>query len=306
MRFLLYQIEEQWTEPKVTWERATSDSTGDIPWTTPGGTLSSLPVSEAGPCSLQADTVRVAFPLSPLLTGQLFFSDTLDYGFAVVLENEGLGHGLWRMHSREQNLDIRPRWEISMIDTAGVDTTKTLYALADAALIERISSVDENRLLVGSGVGFRSLLQFPMPDELDSTVTINRADLFIYCDSTQMFLESAKSLLVELVDSVWVGDSTQVAAGYISQPLAVPGQSRIEVDMTPAAIAWIVGLTDNYGVRLRFNAETNAVAYCPLFGRSAPPGFKPRLEITYTIPPSPPAGTGELPVRRREHHAETS
>lgn len=295
VRFLLYRIEEQWTEAHVTWERATTDSLGDIFWTMSGGNLSSLPVSEAGPCSLQADTVRVAFPLAPLLTEQLFFSDEDDYGFAVVLESEGMAHGLWRMHSREQNLDIRPRWEISMIDTAGIDTTKTLYAMADAALIERISPIHEQRLLVGSGAGYRSLLEFPLPEELDSTVTINRADLFIYCDTTQMFLESPKSLLVELVDSVWVGDSTQVAAGYISQPLAVPDQSLIEVNMTLAALSWIVGLTDNYGIRLRFNAETNVVAYCPLYGSSGPPGLRPRLEITYTVPPSPPSGTGVLP-----------
>ncbi len=97
--------------------------------------------------------------------------------------------------------------------------------------MNRVSPLDENKLLVGSGVGYRSLIKFPLPEILDSTMTINRAELQLHCDTESMFLET-KSLQVQLVDSIWRGDSTEVLGGYIDQTLAVPGESSLNFDVT--------------------------------------------------------------------------
>ncbi len=289
VRFLLYRVSSFWNESVVTWERASTDSTGDVLWDCPGGDIFTLPVAEAGPCSLQADTVRVVFTIPAEVTEEIFATGSDDRGFLISLAGEGLAHALWRFESREQALSMRPRFEVGFVDTAGVDTSKVLYAAADASMIQRVSPLDEERLLVGSGYGLRSLIKFPMPAELDSTVTINMAKLFVYCDTTKTFLDT-KTMQVELVDSMWQGDSTAVAGGYIGQALAVPGQAKIEFDVSTAVRQWVTGAAENHGLRLRFSVENNAVTYCPIIPwQYGEPGNRPRLEILYTVPPSPPS-----------------
>ena len=303
-RFLLNRASSPWTESHVTWERAMIDSLGDVAWDTPGGDIEMLPISEAGPCSLQADTVTVVFPLSRDIMTALFESGSDDCGFMIRLASEGMEHAIWRFQSREQAVQLRPRLEFDYTDTAGTDTSKTLYAIADAALIRRISPIDEDRLLVGSGVGFRTLLKFDLPGELDSTVTINRAELSVFCDTSRAFLDT-KTLQVEFVDSTWNGDSTSVAGGYISQALAVPGRSEITFEMTAAMVSWLANSTDNNGLLIRSSVENNAITYCPLFpGESGLTDLTPRLKIYYTTPPTPPIDQGssirDCPIKKSE------
>ncbi|MCU0613211.1 MAG: DNRLRE domain-containing protein [Candidatus Eisenbacteria bacterium] len=296
VRFRLYRVSQFWNETLVTWERANTDSLGDLAWDVPGGVFSPIAIAEAGPCSLQADTVRIEFSLPPEVTAGIYADHAANYGFMVGLEDEGLTQLLWRFHSRETAVNLRPRWEVSFVDTAGNDTTRVLYAAADASLMRRVAPPDQGRLLVGSGVGYRSLLRFLLPEVLDSTVTINSATLYVYCDTTQAFLET-KSLQVNLIDSIWRGDSTAVRPSYVSQALVIPGTSEVAFSFAPAVRAWTTGAADNHGVMIRFGTEDNAVAYCPLFPRSGPAGLVPRLEIHYSLPPTPPGGYAPLQPR---------
>lgn len=291
-RFLLNRASSPWNESQVTWDRAMIDSLGDVSWNTPGGDIELLPIAEAGPCSLQADTVTVEFPLSRDIIAALFASGSEDYGFLIRLASEGMEHTIWRFQSREQSVLLRPRLEFDYTDSAGTDTSKTLYAIADAALVQRISPVDDNRLLVGSGVGYRTLLRFDLPSELDSTVTINRAELSVFCDTSHAFLET-KTLQVEFVDSTWNGDSTSVAGGYIGQALAIPGRSEITFEITGAVVSWIAYGTDNHGVLVRSSVENNSITYCPLFpGDAGLADLSPRIKIYYTTPLVPPVDPG--------------
>ncbi len=287
VRFRLFRVSQFWNEPVVTWERANTDSAGDVAWDRQGGLFAPLALAEAGPCSLASDTVRIRFSLSPETTTRIFEDRARNYGFLVALEDEGFAQRLWRFYSRENAVNLRPQWEVAMVDTGGNDTTKVLFCAADASIVRRVAAEDRDRLLVGSGVTYRSLIRFPLPEDLDSTVTINRATLWVYCDTTRTFLET-KTMQVHLVTGSWNGDSTAVEASALSQALAVPGTSAITFDVSRALSSWVTGATPNNGLMLRFATETSTVSYCPLFGATGPATRAPRLEIQYTKPPRPP------------------
>lgn len=303
VRFRLFRVGQFWNETVVTWERANTDSTGDVAWGAPGGVIAPVAIADAGPCSLQADTVRVTFELSAAATAQIYGAHAADCGFMLTLEDEGLTHELWRFYSRENAVTLRPQWEVSFTDTAGVDTSRVLYAAADAAIVRRVAPSDTAMLVVGSGVGYRSLIRFPLPQVLDSTVTINAATLYLYHDTARAFLET-KTVQVDLVDSAWNGDLTSLTASYVSQSLVVPGTSAISFNVSRAVKAWVTGASENHGLRLRFSGEDNAVAYCAMYPSTAPDDLRPRLEIAYTLPPTPPGGYAPpLPASRREKAA---
>ncbi|MBN1423399.1 DNRLRE domain-containing protein [Candidatus Fermentibacteria bacterium] len=287
--FRLYRVRQFWNESVVTWERANTDSTGDLLWDSPGGVVFPLTIAEAGPCSLHADTSRVTFVIPAAVTRQIYEERAENYGFMVRLDDEGFSQSLWRFNSREAAVTLRPQWEVSFVDTAGNDTTRVLYAAADASIARRVAPVAEDRLLVGSGVGYRMLIHFPLPDVLDSTVTINYATLYLYCDTTQALLET-KSLQVELIDSIWRGDSTAVMSPYVNQSLVVPGVSEVSFNISSAVKEWVARAIDNNGFQVRFSAEDNAVAFCPFFPIDGPAGLTPRIEIDYSVPPLPPGG----------------
>lgn len=294
VRFRLYRVAQFWNESVVTWERANTDSTGDLFWDMPGGIVLPQAIAESGPCSLHADTSRVTFVIPPATTRRIYEERGENHGFMIRLDDEGLSQSLWRFHSRETAVTLRPQWEVGFVDTSGTDTTRVLYAAADASVARRVSSVGEDRLLVGSGVGYRTLLRFPIPDLLDSTVTINSATLYLYCDTTRAFLQT-KSLQVELVDSIWRGDSTAVMTPYVNQSLVVPGVSEVSFNISSAVKEWVTGAIENNGLQIRFSAEDNVVAFCPFFAIQGPAGLTPRIDIDYSQPPRPPGGNAPNP-----------
>jgi hypothetical protein len=289
----LYQITSPWTESTVGWEMAEGDS---VAWDTPGGDYDSLSPIAVDTLEASSEDTALCFALDPALIESALLGEAWEDGFLLRLVDEAESTFL-RLGTKEAALAPEITYSLAILeDDSTIVDTVTVSASEDAYIVEHFYELPEGALPIGSGVGYRSLLRFPLPEEVDSTWTVNRARLVIHPDTTTFYTTgSLTRVQVYRVSGDWDGADTPLDSWVFGTATLGSQTAEDSLEVTPLVQGWIRGTWENMGLALR--AE-NLVFNVSLVLLHTPAeqdtSLWPYLEIACT----PPAFTPDVaPVR---------
>lgn len=193
---------------------------------------------------------------------------------------------------------------IYMPKAGGLDTVR-VNVDQDATLFEYDNATPEyqlqdnpERLVIHNGTGDRFLLQFDLHN-LPVEATIHRALLSFSIDNSQSRTDSGGvSIHVKqiITDSAWVDLENMKLDSVFSAPTAVASQEAgiLYFSQTPdvgymSAMAqrWVLKLQGNYGILIQSTQYGQDMEKVVMFGANAEASLRPKLYITYSLPPSP-------------------
>jgi hypothetical protein len=295
--FGLYQLLTPWTESTVGWEMAQGDST---PWETPGGDYDSL--SPVAMDTLQASTEDTAlcFQLDPSLIESYLLGDEEEYGFLIRIVDEAESTFV-RFGTREAGFGGELTYSFSATqDDSVVLDTLTVDVSEDAYIVAHSYELPDSTLPIGSGVGYRSFLRFPLPQQLDSTWTVNRARLVVHPDTTTFFTTgSLARIQAYRITGEWAGTETELDSWVFGTATLGTGTVEDSLEVTTLVKGWVRGVYDNEGLALRAENLVFNIGFVLLHTPAeADTSLWPYLEISATPPafeglvgPAKPSGT---------------
>lgn len=207
--------------------------------------------------------------------------------------------------------DAPPYFQVVMQTTDGeLDTIKS-YITQDASLIKYAADGPEkelerklNRLRVGNGSGYRSILKFDFPDSL-SGATIHQASLTLFVDQNESITQGDDffvSAIAIVEDSSWqepdsiktdINNSPAIDSAFDSQ-LTFTFDTRMESaslirypvhDVSRIVQRWISDVYPNYGILLYPTESAKNFNEMYFYSGSANDDLMPELRITYSFPP---------------------
>jgi len=167
----------------------------------------------------------------------------------------------------------------------GTSDSTTVRPTEDAVLVERESSFDtEGNLILADGDVYRSLVQFILPDGIDSLVTMNSAVLSLVLDRDRSFVEQMTIEVWLVAEASWEAEALRTDFSGTS-PSAIVGDttSAVSIEIRSMVQDWFRDPSANYGILLRSAGEQEDIFAVFL--------EHPQLRITYSEPP----GIGTLP-----------
>ena len=148
----------------------------------------------------------LTFPL-PTDTVRGWIDGTINnYGFLLGYVEQGEGF-IKEFHS-SNSLVGPPRLNVAW---AYNDTTDTLqiFSATDVFVVNRLTDwhwpfdTDPQRLMVGNGFVYRSLLQFDIEDSIPDEATVLRGDLTLYIDEKYSFFSSLDIGIYAVTSETW-------------------------------------------------------------------------------------------------------
>ena len=191
-------------------------------------------------------------------------------------------------YSRETLITQSPFLEIIYELDGELDTINVLCN-RDVFIIEENLSLDDDHLYIGKGVAARSLLRFDVLSQIDSTATINRAELILKINRERsLFNARGVEDLVAMRAANEADDIQDVIidstlSGYTGSVL----KDTVTVDITGLCQQWSVNnkLYENYGLILKSEGESVTLSRTAFYGSGADSSLIPSLLVRYTLPP---------------------
>ncbi len=281
--FGLYELLTPWTESTVGWEMAQGDSTA---WESPGGDYDSLSPLAIDTLGASSQDTSLYFALEPSLIQSYLVGDAEENGFLIRMIDEAESTFV-RFGTKEAGMGAQLIYSFSaVIDDSTVTDTTTTTAAEDAYIVDHVYELPDSALPIGSGVGYRSFLRFTLPEEIDSTWTVNRAKLVIHPDTASFFSTgSLTRIQVYRIAGEWSGDDTELD-GWVFGTTTLGAESAQEsLEVTTLVQTWTRGLYENEGLAMRAENLVFNIGFVLLnTPAETDTSLWPYLEITATPP----------------------
>lgn len=224
-------------------------------------------------------------------------TDTIDIDSALTIRLRAIDAVEWlaRFRSGGASTDdsLKPRLKVfvTIRGTSGADSQVTVTALPDADqfLLTGFPTETHNRIVIGSGVAFRSVIRFDMsPLETRSEsfhIVVNHAEMTLYRDRT-VFQWAPVTLAISpfrMIDDRWLTepDSMGLSAFTIKTTPVIDDIDSLNFLVTPLAAEWIED--DNFGIALFSSAEGNDINRIAFHASNDPDvARRPKLTVHFT------------------------
>jgi hypothetical protein len=257
-----------------------------VPWETPGGDYDSLSPVAMDTLEASSEDTALCFTMSPSLIQSYLLGEEEELGFLIrILDEEDSTFVRFGTREAAIGAELEYSFRATSGDTTIVDTI-TAGVAEDAYIVEHAYELPEGVLPIGSGVGYRCLLQFPMPAELDSTWTVNRARLVIHPDTTTFYSTgSLTRIQAYRITGEWDGDDTPLEGWVYGTGLLGSTTAEESLEVTTLVKGWTRGVWDNMGMALRAENLVFNLSFVLLHTPAEQDtSLWPYLEITATPP----------------------
>ena len=212
--------------------------------------------------------------------------DSTENNYGILLRSAGANF-IKLYYSKDSAYS--PRLKVYYSTNTGTDSAEVV-ATEDTYLIENTGSTPENRLIVGAGYGFATLLHFDVnTDSLPKGTTVNRALLTLMVDTTQTILRKKltfvlSSIAVKTEPEAWSPpdislDSTSTSISSYSEP------ATATIDITHLVQNWVSQRSPNHGLRLGAFSDQTELVRLSFYASTADSTLIPKVEIFYATPP---------------------
>ncbi len=281
--FGLYELLTPWSESTVGWEMAQGDTT---PWGSPGGDYDSLSPVAMDTLEASAEDTALCFILEPSLIQSFLQGESEENGFLVRIVDEA-DSAFVRFGTTEAGLGGELTYSFSaMRDDSAVVDTLTVAVSDDAYIVGHRYELPDSALPIGSGVGYRSFLRFPLPDLLDPTWTVNRARLVVHPDTNTFFTTgSLTRIQAYRITEEWAEDDTELDNWVFGTATLGSQTAEDSLEVTTLVKGWVRGVYENKGLALRAENLVFNIGFLLLHTPAeADTSLWPSLEITATPP----------------------
>ena len=227
----------------------------------------------------------------PTDTVQAWVDETVEkYGLLLSYEEEPSGEGFiksfYAAHT-ENSLSLWPRLNITWSVSDTSDTTVIVIPTADVFVVNRRIQwpfdTTTDRLMVGNGFVYRSLLLFNFEDSIPDDATIVNGDLTLYIDGFFSFFNSLEMGIYAVTTPTWDNpeyDSTKVILStvYLEEEYVVFNIHSFIQD-------WVNGERPNYGLIVKSIREDRDISSFVFHSSQSEPDFGPKLDVVYVTPP---------------------
>lgn len=267
----LHRITEPWAEETTIW--------GDVE-----GKFESEPLGsfELIPSTAAADT----FTIPASLVQE--WVDHPEQNHGVLLKTWGNGF-IKGYYSREGDEINYPRLKL-VYTKEGVRDTSDYKASGDVFIVESKGDLRPDRLYVGNGIAYRSLLRFDF-STLPKKTFINYASLCLKVDQENTLKRTNYTFIIQIFRVTtpgWDPGTIEVdSASAISQSIK-EGDSLV-VNIASFVQRWVSDRSDrwgNYGMLLSSKTEGSDISRLAFFSSEADTPLSPKLTLYYSVPPS--------------------
>jgi hypothetical protein len=252
---------------------------------------------------LDSTSVISTADISPFTPDTVVFDIPADIAQSWVDSTTGDSNGVWidcgnatfikSFYSANYGeFSVSPRLDLTYHTPANEDTSinYSAYSNQDAFVLSSNLNLDEDLLYVGKGISFYSYLTFDIASELDSTASINKADLELIINRDYSIFDAAGAAEIGAMRvSSQPGDHAAVEidsafTGYFGSVL----EDTISISVRPLIQTWSKRDPgyENFGFLLRSANETETLSRIALYSSRADSLRKPKLIIKYTLPPT--------------------
>lgn len=272
VRFIVSFLESDWSESDVSFETIPKSSPTKI--RTIGRSI--------------ADTITIPLP-----------EDTVQGWIDATLPNHGLllsyaeepyepqGQGFIKKFYSSNSQVGPPRLSITWALNDTSDTTVTRHPDADVFVVNRLEKwpFDENpnRLMVGNGFVYRSLLDFFIEDSIPHEATILRGDLTLYIDEMHSFFSSLDVGIYAVTSPTW--EDPEFDLYQIAWTTVTADSDSVVFRIYSLLQDWIEGERSNFGLMVRSLHEDWDINSFVFHSSSSEPRWHPKLDVAYGTPP---------------------
>ncbi len=269
-------ISDEWSEGSVIIDSLPSWGTYptmEVPWT----------LSPA-----DSDTLMLSLP--PTDVRSWIDGDTTNQGFLLEMTNSP---GFIRKYfSSEAALDYRPTLQLyyTWYDSGAAgwveyNSDTTAYPTHDATIVWDDIEIDDDILMIGNGVSYRSLLLFNLKSLPKFGVSIHKAELTMHLnpDHPLNFRSVPSGLRQRLESLTWRDDPQNPdVAGAASQAVLL-GSASFTISLSFYVRDWVNDPNTNYGFLIRSDNQGWDLAREVFYSRAAPDSLRPSLYIVYSL-----------------------
>jgi len=278
----MYRILSEWDETEV------------LNWTQPELSFdSSYVLSTADIFPTASDSDSIVFQLDPALVQQWTDTTIVDGNYGVWIDCEGVSSFIKDFYSSESGTGTkRPKIKIVYHQESLPDSSLStfLYASQDAFIIIANLKLDDQYLYIGKGIAFHSFINFDISNIIDSTATINKADLRLIINRDNSIFDASRvsDLRVMIVTSETHNPETITIDSTLSGFTGSVLEDTVSVDIRWLVQYWSSKNADfpNYGLLLQSYYEGQTLARTAFYAANADSIRAPKIEVTYTMPPT--------------------
>ena len=249
--------------------------------------LSSTPVETVAVGRSPEDTLTFSLPTEIV---QAWIDETvlnngllLDYmGNSPGAQGEGFIKEFYSTNTES----VWPRLSIGWRADDTSDTTVT-SPTSDAFVVNREPEwpfdTRADRLMVGNGFAYRSLLHFSLGDSIPPEATVIRGLLTHFVDPEYSFFNSLSLGIYAVTGPSWENptyDSDQIIWTTVSAD-----EDSAVFTIHSLVQDWVSGVRPNYGLMVRSIYEDRGIASIVFHSSQSDPAKKPRLDVAYFTPP---------------------
>jgi hypothetical protein len=266
-------------------------------WSEASVILDSLPSWESYPALetpifiTAADSDSLVISLPPDTVRNWIDGDSSNQGFRLQMTNQS---GFIRQYfSSEAVLAYRPTlflyytwWDSGASGWVTYQSDTTAYPSDDAFIVWNDLPITEDVLMIGNGVGYRSLLKFNLADSLPIFGTsIHEANLTFHLkEDDPLNFRSVSSALRQKLESLsWIDDPLHPDISSLAGPAVLIGDSTLVISLSLYVRDWVNDPSQNFGVLIRSDNPGWDIAREVFYSRAAVDSSKrPSLQIVYT------------------------
>jgi hypothetical protein len=266
LRILVTALETEWSGENVTFD-------------TP---LSGTPIDTVAVGRADGDTVNFSIPTA---TVQAWIDSTADNnGFLLsCLEDAGFIKEFYSTNSASGLPTLHLAWALT--DTT--DSTVSIQSTSDLFVVKRETDwpfdVNPERLMVGNGTAYRSLLYFPVEDSIPDKATIIKAQLTLTVDTTYSFFDDMAIGIYAVTSSSW--DNPEFDATQITWITVGAEDDSATFEIHSVIQDWLDGTRANEGLLLKSLYEDKGISSFVFYSSHGGPDDAPRLRVMYAISP---------------------
>lgn len=253
-----------------------------------------------GPVSIAPDSGKfVELNLSPELVNK-WIADDNNPGFILTFDYADF---LAEFYSSDAAVDtLWPKLEVAYVNKSGQKDTLLLDAVSDVSLIQYDSIIpeyelieDPDRLLIGNGTGYRSLIQFDVSSIPDDANVHNALLQFsVDTDASHTYGVNMTVTAIPVGDSLWIPSELDLkefsgsATAYASSDVNFFnfGESSANSVINSYFQFWVNGTIKNFGLALQPGQEGVNPSEIRLYTGKNDSSRAPFVRITYSLPPS--------------------
>ena len=281
---IVHPMTAEWTESSVTWSTVAGLYLRSEEWS-----RFQVPDADTGWVSFTLDSSRVNDWIKGTQANHGLLIDFSQADFMAVLNSSDSDTS--QAYSR-----------IIYTTKAGILDTVTIKASKDASLLSNLRPLTKNeleknqdRLYIDNAAGYRTLLRFNL-DSLAANATIHQAVLTLQVDTESSHtLTGGMSITCNAVvsDSLWQPETLRtdtlatypVAYGFADQSAIRFVGGTAATAMATIVQNWVLKNPANFGMILTGTYGADA-QHISLYSGKDRPEFKPKLYLTYSLPPS--------------------